>query len=96
MEKWFKVTARVEDGTVHEWTCEGYLAVYRLLCEQFEFEGDSWDRIVEPEMECYLLICKHKPFIIRENVVVRDGHIPCEITIEKDDPPEYERFPAYE
>ena len=97
MERWFKVTARVEDGSVREWLIEGHLAVYRLLCEQFEYIGDTWEEVIEPEFDCELSICEHQNFVIREGVVVMDSnkffryYLPCEIVIEKIDPPKPEK-----
>ena len=91
MERWFKVTARVEDGAVLEWFCKEDLSVYLLLCEQFDFIGDTWEEVIEPEFDCELSICEHQNFVIREGAVVMDSHLPCEIVIEKTELTEQEQ-----
>ena len=83
MERWYKVTAKIDDKRIIEWTCEGYLAVYRLLDEKFVFAGDSWDEVIEPEMECKLRCLKHRKLVMREHVTFRPLYYPCELTIEE-------------
>jgi len=74
MEKWYKVTARIEDGTVLEWMCEGWLTVFSLINKEFDCNTDPFFGPLSLERD---------HLVLGENVTFKDGHRPCEIVIER-------------